>query len=272
MPVRAVITIVNAKAGVTLDPLARNPVPLDAVGLGDLFAKVVAYRRAPQESAGAQDAVDSRDLGKVVAETVGATDDLNGALGADDDQVIGFTKSLNRTAVAADARIAATGKPLSDGAAAADVRTMNLARPFVEAVAAQDSASRVVQYLRALPEIYALDYFAEDYTATDKAVTSDIRALAISKPRSHESRVADAAARDVAKLLAHAALSGDVPRIGVDKPFADAGAVGDAVASRAVGKTRAHTAGARDSGAVAMPASYASDYFASDYCGLLRSW
>lgn len=269
---RAVITIVSIKASVTLDPLARNPVALDAVGLDDLFAKVVAYRRAPVDSAGAQDAVDSRNVGKVVVETVGATDDLNGALGADDDQVIGFTKALNRTAAVSDVRVSATSKLVSDSAAASDVQTTQLARPVVETVAAQDSALRVAQYVRALPEIYALEYFADDYTATEKAVASDTRTLAIFKPKSHESRVADAAARDVAKLLAHAALSGDVRWVGVDKPFADAGGAGDAVASRAVGKARANTAGARDSGAVAMPASYASDYFASDYCGLLSSW
>lgn len=267
--VRATITVVTATATVTLDPLARNPVAQDAGSASDLVEIVVHYRRFPVDQAGVAD-VASRALGKALADTAGATDDLNGAL-AGDDQTIAFTKGLGEAPAASDAYSAAMLKPAADGAAAADVASRAFSKPALDALSASDQFARIVQYRRDLPAIYALDYFAEDYTATDKALVSDLYRIAASKPLADAALAADLLVRNLGKPVLDAAAASDAPQLGLGRPVADAASVLD-ILVRGFGATRTETGRVGDSGALAMPNSYSAGYFASDYCGSLLTW
>ena len=268
--VRATITVVTATATVTLDPLARNPVAVDAGRAADVLVRVVQYRRAPTDQAGAADAA-RRALGKTLADAAGATDDLNGAL-AGDDQTIEFAKGLGEVPVVADTRRADLAKPVADAGRAGDAAALAMTKPAQDAAAAQDALARLVQYRRDLPEVYATEYFAEDYTATDKALAFDLYTLAAGKALTETARALDVLARDAGKPLAHAAGAADALRVlGVGRPLADAAATAD-LTVRGFGAVRAHGARTQDAGALAMPDSYSAGYFAADYCGALRTW
>lgn len=261
MAVRAVITIVSLKAGVTLDPLARNPVPLDAVGLGDLFVRVVTYQRGYTDQARAGDTINARDLGKRVADTAGATDDLNGALGADDDQNITFAKAVNRVVSVSDVDTLLVSKPVSDGSLAGEQALMAFGKPVADALAAGDAASRTAAYARTLPRIYALDYFeSADYLQTDAARATDALSRTFQASRAF---TRTAAATD---SLSRA--------FGAQRAFSRTAGASDALA-RVLDAQRqpTHTAGASDANrtdaiGLALPRAYATGYFASpDYVG-----
>lgn len=289
MAVRALITIVSPLATVTLDPLARNPVALDGAGAGDVLVRVVAFQRAPTHTAGANDAA-QRHTGKPLADGVGATDDLNGALGADDDQTWSFTKALSPVAEVSDTHRLDATKALADGASTLDATRLAAGKALAHAARSQDVATRTAHYLRELPQVYALDYFAEDYTATDKARALDAYTAAVAKPRADALTVGDAPERLVAfqRAPAHAARAADAAIKTAGKalgaPYADGYFaqdytadtegifVGDLLGARALGKARTNAASATDSGFLAMPTTYAADYFAADYCGLQHAW
>lgn len=287
MAVRAVITIVSPLASVTLDPLARNPVALDGAGAGEVLVRVVAFQRAPAHTAGANDAA-QRHTGKPLADGVGATDDLNGALGADDDQTWSFTKALSPVAEVSDTHRVDATKALTDGAGTLDAARLAAGKALAHAARAQDAATRTAQYLRELPQVYALDYFAEDYTATDKARVLDVYAAAVAKPRADALTAGDSLGLQAAKVLSLGGRAADAAIMTAGKtlgtPYADGYFsqdytadteglfVGDLLGARALTKARTNTASATDSGFMAMPTTYAADYFAADYCGLQHAW
>jgi hypothetical protein len=286
--VRATITVVTATATVTLDPLARNPVAVDVGRAADVLVRVVQYRRAPLHTASALDAA-ALGLEKQLAHTVGATDDLGGVLSLDDDQTIGLTKALSPVASVSEAIDGLdAGKGLSHGLALSDGSLRQAGKLAADTAQAQDTLSRVASFGRELPAIYALDYFAEDYTATDKALASEQFSASLSRPVSHGAGVAELPSLGFSKGPTHTARLADAASfvsgkaVGVayaDGYFAqdytdnaEAIFVGDLLGGRVMTKGRSHTSRALDTGTLAMPTTYASDYFAGDYAGLLRTW
>lgn len=287
MAVRALITIISPLATVTLDPLARNPAALDGAGAGAVLVRVVAFQRAPTHTAGANDAA-QRHTGKPLADGVGATDDLNGALGADDDQTWSFTKALSPVAEVSDTHRLDATKALADGAGTLDAARLAAGKALAHGARTQDAATRFTQYLRELPQVYALDYFAEDYTATDQARALDAYTAAVAKPRADALTVGEAVALGPTKTLSLGGRAADAAIKTAGKalgaPYADGYFaqdytadtegifVGDLLGARALGKARTNAASATDSGFLAMPTTYAADYFAADYCGLQHAW
>ena len=184
MAVRAVITIVSPLASVTLDPLARNPVALDAVGLGDVFARVVAYQRGYGDASGAADTV-TRAVVKALSDASGTGDQALKAVGKDvadastvsDAEILAVAKPVSDGGMAGDQALKAAGKAAADTSTIGDVlaRTVNYSRAPIDSAGVADStvesfgkalsrtASATDSGVMALPAGYAANYFALDY-------------------------------------------------------------------------------------------------------------
>lgn len=293
MAVRAVITIVSPLASVTLDPLARNPVALDAVGLGDVFARVVTYQRSYADQSRATDQA-TRSFGKRVTDTVGATDDLDGNLDVDDEQNITFAKSINRTALATDAASKASTKSLQDGSGAQDLlsRTAAFQRAYSDSTGASDAALRGVGK-PVSDGTGAADSFARTVafvrTPQDQAGVGDLDILSVAKPVSDGSAAGDQALKNFGKAAADTSAAGDalartvaysrslLPEYAtgyfasIDYTQIEIARATDALVE-SFGKSLSRTARATDAGVMALPAGYASGYFALDYVNPVRTW
>lgn len=270
--IRARITIVSPRAVVTLDPLARNPIVVDAGVLSDVALVVLQIRRSPLAQVGIADAA-VRGLGRGFADTVGATDDLGGALSVDDDQVIEYGKAFDRIARVADTRRADTTKPVADGTGVRELASLGMSRPASDTAQTADAATRLVAYMRAFPQIYALDYFAEDYVDTDGARATDAMQRGVARSIERTARATDAASRAVGRPLSDAAVASDAVARSVARAIADAAAAADQIASRAIDKARANAASADDAGSlVSQGYTDSNTYFAADFVGTSRTF
>jgi hypothetical protein len=113
-------------------------------------------------------------IAKVLADTIGATDDLNGVL-ADDDQIIGFFKSTGNVANISDQAALSVGTPAADSFAISDARSFALDRPLSDANTFSDAT-----------------VFAVGLVASDAASVSESAALQFSRPVSDDFAITDA--------------------------------------------------------------------------------
>lgn len=270
--VRAVFTVVAPRAVVTLDPLARNPILFDAGVLSDVAVVVLTIQRAPQDGITAMDVVE-RAIGRGLADTVGATDDLGGALSLDDDQVIAYGKAFDRIARVADALRADASKPVADSAGVDELAALGVARQLSDAARATDTASRAVAYVRAFPPVYAIDYFAQAYVETDEARVADTMQRAVGRSLERIARATDVASRAMGRPIVDTSAAVDAAALSVARALVHAAAAADQIAARAVAKARADAAAADDAGAL-ISQGYVDNnsYFLADYVGASRTF
>jgi hypothetical protein len=256
----------------------------ETLTVSDLFSSVIQYYRAFTEqmstvdstaigfgqatadSVSPDDAIDSFNFSKVLADTITTTESLfigfadaeNDSVAADDfgatddDPPIFLGKNVSDTASSADASSLGISPAYSDSAASSDALTsINTQKGLSEAPAASDSTA-----------------IAYSTSFTESTSPTDTVAIGSAPVLSDTQGIADAAYADVQKLLTESQAIADSIATLFSTSFADSAAsTGDALVN-SVGKNVADTSTQTDTG-VLRKTDYADiTFFSEDYTGL----
>lgn len=226
-------------AAVELDPLARNPVLVEAVRLSDSATIVMSFFRTFADVARGNDAA-ARAVGKTRSDLSAAADALQ--------RTVEFRRAPADQGRAADSAGKAFGRPAADAGAAGD------------------ALARTVAYLRS---------HTDQTGATDDLNgalgADDDQNITFTKAISRTALAGDAATRASGKPVQDASAAGDLRTLLVAKAASDGSAAGDqALKAFGVGKTDAAAAGDTLARTVAYSREllprYAAGYFADpDY-------
>lgn len=174
-------------------------------------------------------------IGKVLSDTIGATDDVNGVL-ADDDQIIGFFKSLDNVGTISESKAFDLSTPRADAFSVTDSPSIGLDRPV-----------------------------------SDSSAFTDAQVLAIGLGPVEAPNFTDALQYDGAYVLADAASVAESAAIQFSRPASDSFSVSDA-SVLGFGLGPSDTATFTDSGELLNQDYTEAFYFAEDYVGTSRTF
>jgi hypothetical protein len=237
----------------------------DAAALTDANTKLV--NKGLQEPLTLTETI-SMYMRRTLTDSVGVTDDLDGALTTEDDQtmklmkgfsettvigdtfarVVYFTRNPNDPVALVDQIIRRFTKALTDQAALADAATIRSSKPLADAAAVTDTKA-----------------INTGKTAADAAALSDAMQRLTNKGLTEAPAFTDALISRFSKSLADAGAITDAKGFSLTKPFADAGAMTDTT-SVSFRPSKTDTTSFTDSGSICSQ-NYAGAYFAADFVG-----
>jgi hypothetical protein len=231
----------------------------------------------------------TRAITKVLSDTIGATDDLNGVL-ADDDQVISLFKSIDHVANISEQKAFSLVKPQSDAFAASDSAALTSglfkqdAASFLDTQVfslglnktdtASVSDALVLSGTKPLSDsATAADsaVFSVTLNKADAAGFSDAQTFAFTKVLSETPALSDALLFALVKPLSDSASLSESAALQFNRPASDSASISDAsVRSPVLGKS--DTATFTDSGSLLNQDYCEAYYFAEDYVGTSRTF
>jgi hypothetical protein len=174
-------------------------------------------------------------IGKVLSDTIGATDDVNGVL-ADDDQIIGFFKSLDNVGTVSESKAFDLSTPRADAFSITDSPSIGLDRPV-----------------------------------SDSSTFTDAQVLAIGLGPVEAPNFTDALQYDGAYILADAASVAESAALQFSRPASDSFSASDA-SVLGFGLGPSDTATFTDNGELLNQDYTEAFYFAEDYVGTSRTF
>lgn len=210
-----------AEALITADNRVVSSSKALADALNGVDVRVVAFSKARTDSATMSD-LQARSFEKTLTELVDATDDFQGAVNPDDEQVMLFSKGVSDYTATSEANTVAFSKARTDTAVSGDSKAVDLSKARADAVASSDAAAKGTG--KTLADSFASSDAKTSFvgkSATDAAATSDSRAFSSSKALADTVAKSDAAAKEVGKTLADTFTKADTTRVTAGKVVAE---------------------------------------------------
>jgi hypothetical protein len=228
-------------------------------------------------------------ISKVLADTVNATDDVNGVL-ADDDQTLGIFKSLDHVLSLAESKAFALSRPASDSFVVADSAALALGKNFSDSGSFTDAQTVAIELGKTeTASVAEAAVLAISITAADGANLSDSVGISYGANPADSASFTDARVFDLSLSKAETPTIADAFTYSGAKPFADSASVAESAALQfshpasdalsiseasvlAFGLGSSDTATFTDAGSLLNQDYTEAFYFAEDYVGTSRTF
>lgn len=164
----------------------------------------------------------AKDLEKVLADLVDATDDFYGALNSDDEQVMLYAKLVSDYAATSEAQTFSVSKALADTVGKSDLKVFDLSKPLADSVTKSDAAVKLTS--KALSDAFTqsdASSYLVGKVAADSAATSEVQAFFVGKALADTFTKSDSAAKSAEKVLSDSFSKSDSARITAGKAATD---------------------------------------------------
>ena len=265
----------------------------DAFTASDLFDRVVSYIRGFSDGAEATEsyasefgkvsanaglATDSdpvRAFGKGLANTVGATDDLDGAASILDDQVMSFFKATSHGANVSEVfdRTVVFDRSFSDAYTTSDLYTSEYGKNAADTFTVAETFNSVLGKAQTNASQTSDSHILQlGKPATDQSVVSDANLFAFAKPLANGGEASDVLTLTYSPALANTLEAAESQTTAFSKALSDTPIFSDSFV-QSLGKIRSDSATSSDSGTL-LNQDYVDNpfYFAGDYVGVSRSF
>jgi hypothetical protein len=150
------------------------------------------FGKNPIDTPVSTDQINSFAMTKLLTNSVGVTDDLDGQAVPDDDQTIQFVKARSEVAYVAESTAFSYGKPLSDSFAAAEAHTYSFGKISADTAVSTEALS-----------------YAGGKSLTDSSAVTEATVIAFTRPLSDGSSAAEADVKSFGKSSSDSASSSD---------------------------------------------------------------